>query len=486
MTRDRMPEDFEGEVRAAFKGHLSALDSIQPPHAERAQFRRVARRAPAPVRAGQTGRWLGAGVALAAVVAVAAVAVTAGPRWGSTGSTSAASAATIQPNASATPPSGAATASPIETRVVASFSDDEMGPLVLGPDGAAYVIDRTLATVYRVDLRSGARQAVVSAAQTPPVGGHTVARPRLLASVGGDVLILDEGNALWRWRPAGDGSTRGVLLQVPISDSAGWGAAPTAMAAYPLGTEGFYALYLALPDAGQVVRYSPNADGSGFVAALRVDELASPEDVAAVTDLYVDGSLYLVDLGSIVRLDAGHKLAWGPATAVAPAPGSSFYTRLTSDDPAEDAGNLIAYDQRAARLDVYEKSDRTLIGRYVAGDGSLADAQGLAAMSSSGQTRVLWTVRGRIMEAVLPASAPSATASAAPSVTATHATSGVWSGLTGESAPALAQSVDGATWTSLPVTGSTDQLGPVSAVVSGGVFAPKPPTEALVFLEAVP
>jgi hypothetical protein len=50
----------------------------------------------------------------------------------------------------------------------------------------------------------------------------------------------------------------------------------------------------------------------------------------------------------------------------------------------------------------------------------------------------------------------------------------------------LDQSADGVHWSSLPISGDTAQLGRVSAVVAGGVFATKSPTDALEYFEAVP
>jgi hypothetical protein len=50
----------------------------------------------------------------------------------------------------------------------------------------------------------------------------------------------------------------------------------------------------------------------------------------------------------------------------------------------------------------------------------------------------------------------------------------------------LDQSADGVHWTSLSISGDTSRLGIVRAVVAGGVFITKSPTDALEYFEAIP
>jgi hypothetical protein len=83
------------------------------------------------------------------------------------------------------------------------------GGVVLGPDGAAYVLDNTVNKVYRVNLRPAPRSRSSAANQLAPAagGGPASANPRLLATGGGDVLVLDSFNSLWRWHPAAGNTT---------------------------------------------------------------------------------------------------------------------------------------------------------------------------------------------------------------------------------------------------------------------------------------
>ena len=61
---------------------------------------------------------------------------------------------------------------------------------------------RTTTTVYRVDLKRKRATAIVREGRE--AAGTTVAKPRLLAVGGRDLLILDAKNVLWRWRPSND------------------------------------------------------------------------------------------------------------------------------------------------------------------------------------------------------------------------------------------------------------------------------------------
>jgi len=64
----------------------------------------------------------------------------------------------------------------IVPQVVLSFGTDELGAVVLGPDGAAYVVDQTDDSVYRVDLVTRAKRQVAVKGEQPN-GGGTVPRP---------------------------------------------------------------------------------------------------------------------------------------------------------------------------------------------------------------------------------------------------------------------------------------------------------------------
>jgi hypothetical protein len=177
----------------------------------------------------------------------------------------------------------------------------DLAAMVLGPDGVPYVLDRTTKTVYRVDLRAKKATAVVRSGAA--AAGTTVGDPKLLATGGPDVVVVDSKNALWRWRPA-DAKGKGTLARIRVAESATWGADILAIGTYVRNADdGLYNLYVVDPSEQQILRYSPAQDGSGYPAAAS-GYLTTPQDVSAVTSMYIDGEVYLADGGIAERFVA--------------------------------------------------------------------------------------------------------------------------------------------------------------------------------------
>ena len=191
----------------------------------------------------------------------------------------------------------------VQPQVVLSFLTDDLEGLVLGPDGAAYLIDNTVSTVYRVNLQTGAKAPGLTLHPPPPIGGVVVGSPRLLATGGQDVLILDSFNSLWRWHPAqGNASGRGSLIKVNIADNVNWGVGARAMGTFIVNADqNQYNFYIVVPSQHQVLKYPPSPDGSGYPQLGRINYLSVAQDVSTVDDMYVDGKVYLVDKGQITH-----------------------------------------------------------------------------------------------------------------------------------------------------------------------------------------
>jgi len=255
----------------------------------------------------------------------------------------------------------------IVPQVVLSFGTDELGAVVLGPDGAAYVVDQTDDSVYRVDLVTRAKRQVAVKGEQPN-GGGTVATPMLLTTGGlQDVLILDSANNLWRWRPAAAAAAGdGTLLQINVQDSGTWGSnvkvIGTFLTDYNLSQ---YSLYAVVPSAGQVLKYLESSDGSGYYASARSDYLNGQNlTVSQVDDMYIDGSVYLADNGVVRRFDSGQEIRGWTAdppgdTVMRPAP--PFFTKISADADKVDQGNLYAYDGVGRRVVSFTKIN----GKYV-------------------------------------------------------------------------------------------------------------------------
>jgi len=254
----------------------------------------------------------------------------------------------------------------VTPQVVLSFGSDVLGGVVLGPDGGAYVIDQTNDSVYRIDLVTRAKTQIAIKGLQPPSGG-TVGSPSLITSGGQDVLILDSANTLWRWRPAvGAATGQGNLIRINVEGSGTWGSGVRAIGTFLTDPNlALYSLYVVVPSAGQVLKYPAASDGSGYYAKDHTPYLLGESlSVSQVDDMYIDGSLYLLDNGTAKRYDSGQAIRGWTAdpvgdNVVRPAP--TFYTRISADNSIADQGNLYAYDNANRRIVSFTKSN----GKYV-------------------------------------------------------------------------------------------------------------------------
>jgi hypothetical protein len=315
----------------------------------------------------------------------------------------------------------------IQPNQVASFTTDDLAGAALGPDGAAYVIDSTASTVYWVNLQTGTKLPILRAGQE--VQGGIVGNPRILATGGQDVLILDDFNSVWRWRPAATDKTgRGALVKLTIPDSVTWGLGTRALGTFIVNSQlGQYNLYVVVPSAGQILKYPPATDGSSFPQAGRANYLSVSQDLTTVDDMYVDGKIYLVDKGKIVQWEGGQSKNWAPdlpgvrtgetkGDALLRPKGPS-YIRVTADNPNQDQGTFYAYDVQYRRIVAFKKSDGTFVGQYMVPPTSplLSALKGLFVTTGTGGTNpvLYWVESGRLYSASLnPSATPTTQASA--------------------------------------------------------------------------
>jgi hypothetical protein len=261
----------------------------------------------------------------------------------------------------------------IQPQVVASLGTDDLTGAVLGPPGdtgAAFVLDQTVGTVYRISLDNGSRIPVVKVGTEATCGGAIVGNPRLMATGGTDVLVLDDFNSLWRWRPIA-AAGRGTLCKLVVPDNTSWGNGTRAMGTFVTNQlQNQYNIYIVVPNANQVLKYPPAVDGGSYPAAGRIGYLTPGQDVNSVDDMYVDGNIFLVDGGTIVRYQTGQASKWTvdlpPDTkAKLLRVSTPQYTRLTADNSAQDQGTFYAYDGANRRVVAFKKSDGSIVGQYI-------------------------------------------------------------------------------------------------------------------------
>src|SRR5450759_479353 len=324
----------------------------------------------------------------------------------------------------------------IQPEVVASLGTDDLTGAVLGPpaDGAAYVLDKTVGTVYRISLDTGAKLPVVEVGHAPTNGGSIVGNPRLLATGGSDVLVLDDFNSLWRWRPA-DKTGRGSLIKVNIPDNTSWGNGARAIGTFVVNPVlGQYNVYVVVPSANQILKYQTALDGSSYPKETRANYLSVGQDLNSVDDMYIDGKIYLVDGGNIVQYElgqAGH--GWSvdvPADTKDGLlrPHAPKYTRLTADNSAQDQGTFYAYDGPSRRVVAFKKSDGTIVGQYIV-PPTMNWFSALTGMSvvpgvGTASPTLYWTEGSNLMRAYLGPPGEAPTASSSPSANPNSSQSG--------------------------------------------------------------
>lgn len=298
----------------------------------------------------------------------------------------------------------------------------DLGGLVIGPDGAPYVLDHGTKSVFRIDTKAAKAVAILRAGQR--AAGVTVAEPRLMTVGGPDVLVLDAKNVLWRWRPA-DRTGKGTLSRVNVRDSAGWGTDIRAIGTYVRNaSEGLYNLYVVDPSEQQILAYSPAADGSGYPAAPS-GRLAAPRDVSGFDALFIDGDIFVTDGGVLERYVAGKSEGWdaqGPGDdLLRPAP---RYTFIASGSDRRQ-GLIYAYDRANARVVALDKASGEYHEQYRLTGGAAAwgDLRGMVVIPGQADAPavLLWLDSTRLMSSTLqagpaaPSASPGATGSPHPS-----------------------------------------------------------------------
>ena len=252
-----------------------------------------------------------------------------------------------------------------------------LGALVRGPDGAAYVIDRTAKAVERIDLHTK-KVKVILRVGTRGLNGGTAASPKLIAIGGPDLVILDVKNTVWRWRPSNSVGS-GTLVRIAVPDSSTWGSDISAMGTFVKNASaGLYNLYVVDPSEQQILSYSPRLDGGGYPAAAN-KWLDAARPVDKITSLYIDGDLYVADDGRIQRYVGGNGDTWKPKD-----PGDDVvrgaprYTLLASA-AEKRTGRIYAYDAAASRIVAFDKGTGDFIEQYLLAGGShaMSDLRGL-------------------------------------------------------------------------------------------------------------
>ena len=322
---------------------------------------------------------------------------------------------------------------PVASTVLHTFKPAEgapptdLGAMVLGPDEVPYVLDRATKTVYRYSLKTKTAAAIVRNG-TKNKGG-TVAEPRYLAVGGEDLLIMDAKNVLWRWRPSDD-TGKGTLTRVPVVGAASLGDDILGINTFVRpNTRGLYNLYIVDPSEQQIRVFSPAADGSGFPSA-PTPWLATARDVSSMTATYVDGDIFTLEGGKLVRFVSGNEEGWkadDPGDTLLRA--APVYSLIGSGTDRRQ-GQIFGYDKPNDRIVALDKSNGHYLAQYRLADkpADWSDIRALYVIAGTDAqpTTLVWASHDSINQAALvalpdegasPSASPGPSASGSPAKT---------------------------------------------------------------------
>ena len=299
----------------------------------------------------------------------------------------------------------------------AAASGVDLGAIVRGPDGAPFVLDHKTQAVYRIDIAGKKASAVFRLGAT--AAGRKEGAPKLLGVGGRDLLIVDDKNVVWRWRPA-NATGRGTLNRFPsgVSGSASWGDDVKAIGTFIRDADAnLYNLYIVDPSEQQILAYAPAADGSGYPTSPN-DRLSAPRDMSGVTDMYIDGDIWIVDGGQIKRVVNLKIDDWEAAS-----PGDDVLRghpsyRLITSTAQRREGTIYAYDPTNQRVVAESKLNGTFQGQYrlAAGDDGWKDLRGWYVVAGVGgePDQLVWISKDALHRVVLEATTTAPGASGAP------------------------------------------------------------------------
>jgi hypothetical protein len=321
---------------------------------------------------------------------------------------------------------------PVGSATILSFAGSktpfDIQSMILGPDGMPYVLDRATASVYRVDLRSK-KATLVFRQKAHATDGTVEGIPKLLTTGARDLVIVDDKSKVFRWRAA-DTKGKGTTTRILVASAAAWGNDILAIGTFVRDRpNGLYNLYLVDPSKQNIEYYTPARDGSGFPVNPQ-GWLTVNRDVSKVTDLLIDGDLFLADAGAITRFVGGTSAGWTAQppgytsdtpdgdTLLRPA---AVYERIASASEKR-TGILYAWDQSNARVVAIDKAKGTFVEQYRLAGGSpgWADIRGMYIVlgaAADAPTTLVWATKDGVYSAILEPvpNGPSASGSPAPS-----------------------------------------------------------------------
>ncbi|HYO43476.1 MAG TPA: hypothetical protein VES19_09800 [Candidatus Limnocylindrales bacterium] len=317
---------------------------------------------------------------------------------------------------------------PVRSTMLFSFPTEtpvKLEGLVRGADGAPYVLDALGKTIWRIDLAEKTASPVATSGQK--ASGTKLADPKIIATGGPDVLVLDTKNNLWRWRPVGT-KGKGTLVRIKIADSSSWGDDVNVMSTFVANFDAaFYKLYIVDPSEQNIRVLSPANDGSGYPVA-PIDRLPTDRPVDGITDLLLDGDIFVAENGGVARVIPAAGWSAAPPKDLQVRPDPNYVLLSSPDRPdgqsSKRLGLLYAFDRANSRIVAFDKGDGKFVEQYLLADGDDAwkDLQGMVVMPGPDEdapATAWWISSTGLHSAVLvKAEGPAATQPPSPTPTA--------------------------------------------------------------------
>lgn len=304
---------------------------------------------------------------------------------------------------------------PVEAATLMSFSGSktkfDIQDVLLGPGSVPFILDKATSSVYRIDVR--ARKATVAFRWKTRAAGAVQGVPKFIATAVRDLVVVDNKNVVWRWRPA-DTKGAGTTTRINVEGAPGWGDDIAAIGTFVRNASaGLYNFYVVDPSEQNILAYSPSRDGSGFPSDPQ-PRLAVNRSMAGVTDLVIDGNIFVADDGTLVRFVGGRSEGWElqPPGATGFAPEGDVllrpaprYERIASNTDTR-TGIIYAWDRTSSRVVAIDKAKGTFVEQYRLAGGSTAwqDVRGMYLIpgaEAGAPATLVWVTKEALMSAVL-------------------------------------------------------------------------------------
>jgi hypothetical protein len=310
---------------------------------------------------------------------------------------------------------------PVAAATIISFKDSEtpfdIGDMIVGPQGVPFVLDKATKSVYRIDMAK--KTASVVFRSGTKVGSAREKDPRFITlGATRDLVIVDSANVVWRWRPS-DNKGKGVTTKVRVANAASWGDDIRAIGTFIKdASAGLYNFYVVDPSEEQILAYPPAKDGSGFPADA-TKRLAVARDMTKVTDLYIDGDIFIADNGTVIRFVDGRAEGWqakAPTdTLLREAPAYSLIASATD----KRVGALYGYDKPNARVVALDKARGEYLAQYrlAGGADGWDDLRGMYVVlaGEDAPATLIWASKDGVFSSILEEVPDGPAGSAAPS-----------------------------------------------------------------------